>query len=338
MKNNNFTNGAANNNDNRNGGFIMGTGTIRTLKDFAGVVKTAFEMRYPESRIEVHEVTKTNGLVLTGLVIHDRQSNIAPSVYLDGYFEQYRQGRPITDIFAAVDEIYQENRADMDFNVTMITDFGNVLDRLCYKVINRDKNVELLKDVPHIPYLDLAIVFYVLVSEIADGGTASVTVHDNLYEMWGSPDKKELFRIAKDNTQRMFRGRVSSMSEIMQEVIAEGTEVDPEMADAIFEMDNVYEDDFCPMYVATNAKKLNGAGVMFYTGLLRSFAERIGKSFYILPSSIHELIFVPDNASVDVNYLGMMVREVNSTEVLPDEVLSDNVYRYDKETDRMELV
>ncbi len=110
------------------------------------------------------------------------------------------------------------------------------------------------------------------------------------------------------------------------------------MVDAAFGMDNICEDGFCPMFVATNTRKLNGAGVMFYNGLLRSFAQKIGKSFYILPSSVHELIFVPDNGGLDAGYLGMMVREINGTEVLPNEVLSDHVYRYDIDTGRMELV
>ncbi len=337
MKKNNNLNNAAANTNNMNGGFIMSTGTIKTVEDFAQMAKEAFGAEYPECEVEVRKVTENNGLVLTGLAIHDRKTNIAPTIYLDGYFGQYQQGRPVADIFAAVGEMYLAHKGDMDFDISMISKFGNVQGRLCYKVINRDRNAGFLEDVPYIPYLDLAIVFYVLVSDGADG-TASVTVHNDLYARWGSPDKRELFALAKDNTQRLFKGRVSSVSEIMGEILADGTGAGPDMADAAFGMDNICEDGFCPMFVATNTRKLNGAGVMFYNGLLRSFAQKIGKSFYILPISVHELIFVPDNGGLDAGYLGMMVREINGTEVLPNEVLSDHVYRYDIGTGRMELV
>ena len=143
-------------------------------------------------------------------------------------------------------------------------DFENVKDRVCFKLINKDRNAELLSDMPYIEFLDLAVTFY--------------------------------------------------------------------------EMESVYEDDICPMYVATNSKKLNGACVMLYDGLLRDFARKVGKSFYIIPSSIHEVILIPDTLDMDIRYMKAMVKEVNGTEVAPDEVLSDNVYRYDIDTDRIGMM
>lgn len=92
------------------------------------------------------------------------------------------------------------------------------------------------------------------------------------------------------------------------------------------------------MYVATNSKKLNGACVMLYDGLLRDFARKVGRSFYIIPSSIHEVILIPDTLDMDIHYMKAMVKKVNGTEVSPDEVLSDNVYRYDIDTDRIEMM
>ena len=90
-------------------------------------------------------------------------------------------------------------------------------------------------------------------------------------------------------------------------------------------MESVYEDDICPMYVATNSKKLNGACVMIYGGLLHDFARKVGRSFYIIPSSIHEVILIPDTLDMDIRYTKAMVKEVNGTEVALDEALSDNV-------------
>lgn len=338
MQNNNFNNGAADNNSNNNGGFIMSTGTINTVDLFAEVVKVGLEEAHPECSVVVHKVTKNNNLVLTGISIRSREVNLAPTIYMDGYYNDYKNGRPMIEIIAEVERAYDTYKVEQDFDVNSITDFNHVQDKICYKLVNRDKNKELLSDAPYLPFHDLAVIFYVVVSEDRVG-TGTVTVHNHLMEMWGNPDIKELYRIAKNNTQRRYKGRVSNMMEIIGEIISHSADnVDPDVVDAFFEMDSVYEDNMMPMFVATNSKKVNGAGVILYDGLLRTFAEKIGGDFYILPSSVHEVIFVPANGDMDARYLIQMVKEVNATEVAPDEVLSDNVYKYHADTDFVEMM
>ena len=92
------------------------------------------------------------------------------------------------------------------------------------------------------------------------------------------------------------------------------------------------------MYVATNYEKLNGASVLLYPNLLRDFAEQIRSDFYILPSSIHEVIFVPESAGMDIEYMKTMVQEINVTQVADEEILSDNVYFYNRACDRVEMM
>ena len=101
---------------------------------------------------------------------------------------------------------------------------------------------------------------------------------------------------------------------------------------------DVYEDNFMPMFVATNKSKINGASVILYDGLLAKFAEKVGGDFYILPSSIHETILLPAAGDMDVDYLIGMVRSINAAEVSPEEILSDNVYKYFADEDRMEMM
>ena len=338
MNNNINNNGTNNNNSNNNGGFIMSTGTINTVDLFAEVVKAGLEEAHPECCVMVHKVTKNNNLVLTGISIRSKEVNLAPTIYMDGYYNDYKNGRPVMEIIAEVERAYDTYKVEQDFDVNSITDFNHVQDKICYKLVNRDRNKELLSDAPYLPFHDLAVIFYVVVSEDRVG-TGTVTVHNHLMEMWGNPDIKELYRIAKNNTQRRYKGRVSNMMEIMGEIISHSADnVDPDVVDALFEMDSVYEDNMMPMFVATNIKKVNGAGVILYDGILRTFAEKIGGDFYILPSSVHEVIFVPANGDIDARYLIQMVREVNATQVAPDEVLSDNVYMYHADEDFVEMM
>lgn len=334
--NNNGTNNNRNNNSNNGGNFIMANNTINSLQVFAGIIKEAFTSVYPDNKVFVREVKKNNGLVLTGLTICERDINIAPTIYLDAYFAQYKDGRAMTDIIRAIDECYKANRVGSDFNIAGIMDFENVKDRVCFKLINKDRNAELLSDMPYIEFLDLAVTFYVLVSE-DEMGTGSITIHNSLMEAWGT-DKKELLKLAMHNTQRRFTGHVYNMMSIIESMMGRDAELDKEVRNCFYEMESVYEDDICPMYVATNSKKLNGACVMLYDGLLRDFARKTDRNFYIIPSSIHEVILIPDTLDMDIHYMKAMVKEVNGTEVSPDEVLSDNVYRYDIDTDRIEMM
>lgn len=335
MMNNNFNNGATNNNNNsNNGGFIMAQGTLTTMEAFAGTVKTAIEAHYgDEYRVTVQDVHKNNNLVLTGITILKKDCNIAPTIYLNQAFEQYQEGRTMESICREIIRVYEEHKVQTDFDVSCVTDFSKVQNRICYKVINAEKNKVLLTDTPHVLLEDLAVIFYILVSNDAEG-TGTITIKNNMLEYW-DVNTDTLYELALANTQRLFRGTVQSMANVMMDILSK--QMDEEAAMEFFDM-MVDADDAIPMYVCTNTMKLNGAGVILYNGLLQKFADRVGSDVFILPSSIHETLLIPVNEDMDVEYLRDMVRTVNRTEVAPDEMLSDNVYRYNRLTDRVELV
>ena len=127
---------------------------------------------------------------------------------------------------------------------------------------------------------------------------------------------------------------MQSMANVVMDILSK--RMDEEVAEEFYDM-MVDVGDAVPMYVCTNTMKLNGAGTILYTGLLQEFADRVGSDVFILPSSIHEMILIPANEYCDVDYLKDMVRTVNATEVAPEEILSDNVYYYNRLTDRVEL-
>ena len=308
-----------------------------TIEVFTEIIKSEMEKIYSSKcKVDVLNVVKNNGLHLTGITIRNRESNMAPTIYLDGYFADYKDGRTMENICKEIVQVYEKNKVQKDFFLKQVTDFKNVKDRICFKLVNREKNAELLTDTQYLEYQDLAVVVYILVSKDKSGIT-SITVRNSLMNMWGM-DEDILYHLAKKNTQRLFRGRVSTMLEMMAEIIDESADrLDEEMVEAFFDMD-VYEDSAFPMYVATNVFKMNGACILLYDGVLKKFAEKISGDFYILPSSVHEVIFVPANGDMDARYLIQMVKEVNATEVSPDEVLSDNVYMYHADTDFVEMM
>lgn len=94
MMNNSMNNGATSNNNSNNGGkFIMTNGTIKGMEAFAGTVKSAMEAYYgDEYSVQVNTVVKNNDLHLTGLTILSKGSNIAPTIYLENYYQMYMDG------------------------------------------------------------------------------------------------------------------------------------------------------------------------------------------------------------------------------------------------------
>ena len=332
MKNNNFDsmNTAANNNNSIKGGIAMMNATINSMEVFAATVKEAVEASLGEGyEVNIHEVLKNNSTRLTGLTIKTEESNVAPTIYLEGSFERYKAGdATLPVIVSEIISAYESHKTTMSFDASLVTDFSACKERICYKLVNADRNRELLSDAPHIIVCDdLAVIFYILVSNDGEG-TATITVRNNMSDLWGVATD-ELFKIALANTQRLFRGTVKSMASVMMELLAD--RLDEEGCREFYDM--VVSEDDVPMYVCTNASKINGAGVILYENLLKDFAQKVGADFYILPSSVHETLLIPVSDQFDVETLRAMVCEVNMTQVAPEEQLSDQVYLYSRECD-----
>jgi len=307
---------------------FMNTELITSLEAFAEAVKTAMEKYFGnEFIVQLQNVNKNNGLVSTGLSVKRYDCNIAPIIYLNGAYEQYQDGRTLESVCREVIRLYEESMINTNFDVSSVKDFAKVRDRLCFKLINAEKNEALLADTPHIRIEDLAVVFYIPITKISDisDRTGTVIVRRSIQNIW-NVDTDTLYELARSNTQRLFPGKVESMLNMMLELCPE-------------QMKESLEKTVCnSLYVCTNSSKESGASAILYDGLLQEFANRIGSDFYILPSSIHETLFIPANFAMDNESLKNMVRNVNEKEVAPDEILSDNIYYFNRTTNRMVLV
>ena len=322
MRNRNFNNEVTVNNHYNGGNMIMKHEKAGNIGAFGQMVKEELSKAYGNCDVTVKEVTKNNGVILTGITVKPKEEGISPIVYLESYFDDYLLGRELKDIVSDICSFFENNRMKDRIDISEIVSFESVKDRLYFKLINFERNRERLKHMPYVSFLDLAVVFYISVE--ADGNTkGSVAVDSKLIESWGIADSKVLFGIAKKNSEMKLKGSVVSMMSLIGHI-------NGDMADM--------EDEECPMYIATNSEKLDGAGVILYEGLLKGFYEKIGKSFYILPSSTHEVIFVPEAVGTDVNCLKAMVAQVNRTEVGEEEILSDNVYGYNPDKDLIEIM
>ena len=89
------------------------------------------------------------------------------------------------------------------------------------------------------------------------------------------------------------------------------------------------------MYVLTNSLRNYGAACLFYPHVLEMVGEMLKEDYYVLPSSVHEVIIVPESKALDADEMSEMVVEINETQVEPEEVLSDHAYFYQRDSKKL---
>lgn len=272
---------------------------------------------YDIDKIQVNEVLKENGIVLTGLSILCRDENVAPCIYIEGWHERLEAGNAsLETVLQGIRDEYIGARqntigANIHFNLQ------EMKDNIFIKAVNYDKNRELLNSCPHIRKADLAVTFRVLVN-MSGEGMASALIDNAMFEQLDM-SRSELYDLAKENSVRLFPARVTPLGSMLQMML-----------------DTRELPDTPGLYVLTNDRGINGAGCMFYDGMLDNARKKIG-DFYILPSSIHEVLLLKKEASMQPEELRCMVREINTAVVDEKEVLSDSVYEYDANTRELSI-
>lgn len=309
--------------------------TINTIQDFTAAVQTALTAAFPECRIEAVNVTKNNGVHLTGFAIHPHNKKVAPTIYIEPYFAALQSGQPLASVISQITGTCTAalSCSETGIDTEEITDFNRVKDKICYKLIGKAINSELLSTVPHRDYHDLAVAYYIRLA-LTDNGLATLNVTETLAKIWGV-EEETLYSLAHKNTPVLSRGCIVPAADILGSPFSASCN-DTHESNTYdgFDFTSAAEDGL-PMYVATNTNKTYGAGILLYDGLLDAVAENLG-SFYVLPSSVHELIIVPEKFG-DLSEMKQMVKEINAAEVPTEEILSDNCYCYDTDTHELKI-
>ena len=275
---------------------------------------------YENARIYVHEVTKNNGIRLWALQILPEGKNCSPSIYLDHYYRRYEEGEAFSDLLSDMARFYRMHCGSMMVDVEQISEYSRMKEHIVLRLLNYEKNRELLADAPYIMWHDLAITFRWLAHQ-DEVGIASALITNRECRLWNIT-VPELYEVALDNTERLFPWECHDMVALLEKM--DGAPPAQEL-----------EELNCKMYVLTNEQRVNGAGVVLYHGVLSQVSQRLHGSFYLFPSSIHEMLLVPQQEGQSVSYFKNMVKEANETTVSKGDVLSENIYYYDAGKERV---
>lgn len=329
-----------------------------TYEQFIEQVKWEVEeiakQSFSDARIVVRTVTKNNNVRRKTISIVRDREKATPTIYLRDYYSEYKEGRSIEDISREIFRVYTEGIKKFKIDVNQFSDYSKVRNNVYYKLVNYEMNKRALNQMPHFKFLDMAIVFYVSVMS-NDREQATVTIQNAYIEKWGIT-KEQLRRTAIKNTWEKYPPEIKKMEDIISEIILgqvtsddgddeENGIVSEETNYGGFdvncvrnmikeEVDKMKDEAEMDMYVLTNAARNFGATCITYPGVLKEFAREHNSDFYIIPSSVHEVILILGE-QMSVEEMNMMVEEVNEREVDSIDVLSNHVYQYKRELEEI---
>ena len=293
----------------------MVTNTYRLM------IMDGLKERYPEYEFYTEKVTKNNGYCYDGIFVKlDESISYAPIIPCEEYEEALAcDAMTLEEILDEIDRLLQTR---FPLKNIPVLDFEQIKDKLRVRVVNYKKNQRRVKDMPHKQFFDLAIICRI-VFVIDDNTEASIMVQNRLLSAWKITEEV-LFETAYKNTFQDKKVRIRSMYDVLCSILEQEGKVIPQ---------NMYDDG--QMYVADMNTERDGSICILQKEALRQFAEEKGCDVYIIPSSIHELILVLNQKGADWKELRETLLRANKNDVLEEEVLSEHVYQYVRETDEI---
>lgn len=272
-----------------------------------------------EGKIELENVMKNNDQALTGLVIRENGSDMSPCIYLDDMYERYQDGYPLDEMANEIADMI-EDIENPDISIEQLVDYDYMKSHLSIRVVGIDENEQWLADKVWEQMGDFAKVCYFDLGEQSGGRMSSVVTMRNMALM-GVTSEQMMADAQKNlnNKDHVFM----NISAVIAELVGEIQEAAP------------MEFGGPPMYVLTNEERMQGAALIARPDVMKEIGEKMGCDYYVLPSSIHEVLIVPVDAGIEVEQLSEMVQEVNATEVRREDKLSDKVQYYDREREQL---
>lgn len=284
-----------------------------------------------EYHVATRKVLKNNGVVLTGLLIGRQEHCITPAIYLDSLYEACKAGggcRKLEEMVKLIVVGYQDCRQEAEqlySSLGGLLDYETVKDKIIYKLVNTEKNRELLNQIPSRSFYDLSIVFALYLGN-DEKGIYTALIHNEHMGLW-NVTVRELYEEAMRNTPRLLPETFTGISEVIRELLR------------FEECDNLHlelmEECPSPLYILTNRVGIEGAVCIIYPGVIKRCADQLNCDLLILPSSIHETLLLPYEDFFDVDEIREMVQQINASEVAEEDRLSGQVYLYKRSEDRM---
>ena len=289
------------------------------------IVEKIKEWYGADAEVTLKEVKKNN-CVNDGIQIRMINSGncVCPVVYLNDIYKDFAKARwnDIDEVAEFIVDLYEEHviEGSEKFSdlIDNFSDWSYAKDHVYPMLIPMKNNEEFVSELIHKEFLDFAVIYYVSGSDCSEG-TYSIKITPQLFERYGISLEELDDQAQKNNSSEKYT--VLSMYQTLMDLIG-GEEFEENYPGINEDAPNLY-------VISSKEVQFGAAGILNKEVLMR-VEEQVGKRFYILPSSIYEVLVTPDDGSISKNELNDMVASVNDTELQVQDVLSDHVYYYNE--------
>jgi uncharacterized protein YacL (UPF0231 family) len=293
-------------------------------------IKDYLPQEFQSAEVSINKIIKNNDLELDAITIRREGDKIVPQIYLNGYFELYGNGVSMSEILMDISAGYFHRLTpqfkDLPEN---IMDYEQVKNQISVQLINKEINQNMLRDTPYkgLENTDLAAILKIQV-HVNETQTGAIRVTNELLGHWET-NFESVYNDALENTIRDNPARIQNIEQIFSEM-SNGKERE-------WESPEHYNLEPYDQYILTNQSGINGASVLLYPEVLQQIADNTGSNFFILPSSIHEVVLMKETGELSAAELQAIVMSANQNAVEIDEKLSDEVYYYDGKEQSLSL-
>ncbi len=288
-------------------------------EQFLEEVLDALRNHFPEMNVEIRNVDKLQGESYTGIFLAPKDSRAGANLNLHSVYDQVQHGM---SMFEALDQITATAREAAAHIPQMaaisLSDYEVMKHNIVMQAVPTDANRAMLKSVPHKEIEDISIV-YRFQLESLDGREATVLITNEMLAGYGITPRQlmaDAERLAPVKNPMVVR----PIGDMIAEMLGMPDAVDPAPSEERFLM------------VATVPDGRNGAGILGYPDFFKRASEAVKGDFFLLPSSVHEVLLLPDDGAPNVAVLNDMISSINETEVQPEDRLGDEAYHYDAKT------
>ncbi len=276
---------------------------------------------------ELTQVRKNNGVLKEVLNVRKENSECVPCFYMDEMFQSHCLGESVDALADYVRNIVQGESPTIKEQVETYTKKEWIEKNLFFRLLDYEKNKDDLEQAVYVRFLDLAAVFYVL-TEDSEEGVKSFRLPREIWKSLELGEVEVYFPVIAENTRKLFPERLEYVEYMVLECVEKRLRLELPFREILRKPDQQLRSN--QLYVLTNHRKINGAAVILYPDMLEELAKRFSGGFYIIPSSVHEVLLLKEE-EIGEERLNEMVREVNETQVEPEEVLTDHVFYYSSE-------
>ena len=286
---------------------------------------------FEDAQITLTTQVKNNDIEQTGLSIKRSDEMVSPIIYLESYYCQYEEGAPMDTLLKSIADVRINNAVlpIEGISAESLKDYETIKPMLQMRIFDTEKNERRLETIVHHCFGDFTAGYGIMLGS-QEERSMSVMITPMMLDMWGITKRRlhEDTILADLSRNPLLCDMESIMRTMMTGEEPRNYLSGPPKAYDPEEVEN-------PMFVLTSAERMNGAGLILNPVIQEKIAGVLGGNYYVLPSSVHEVLVLQDNGQHHAQELNAMVWQINQDMVMPQEILSDKVQYYDTSSRRL---